>query len=110
MTVREPDDAFDSPDFGKRRVKAKINNKTTTVLVKAATFEEALQWLRRGSAIRRRAWHNASKLILVGTDVFIMLPGNDPTAAKNMGTAYTRPPQRWEPYPGDFMASDWMKA
>lgn len=63
------------------------------------TFEAAMKWLRRGYAIRRRAWHPGSYIFRAAGDVFVVLP-----------VQLHRTPQVWRPYPQDFLAIDWARA
>lgn len=64
-------------------------------VLKPVTFETALGWLRRGKAVRRRAWHAESMIFRLDIQVFVKLP--------------KRAPQVWQPYPQDFLATDWEK-
>lgn len=75
---------------------------------KGATFENAMRWLRRGHAIRRRAWHVASHIFRTGQDVFVRLPGHEPSTG--LLGVYKRAPDIWRPYPEDFLATDWTIA
>jgi hypothetical protein len=78
---------------------------------KPVRFEQALKWLRAGKPVRRRSWHEDSKLVRIDQNIFCRLPGPDP-ATQDMGGAlnYPRPPQRWQPYASDFLATDWTLA
>lgn len=64
----------------------------------AVPFETALGWLRRGFRVRRRGWHPESAIFRLGQDVFVKLPD-----------VITRGPKVWQPYPQDFLATDWVK-
>lgn len=66
---------------------------------KPINFETAFAALRRGKAIRRRAWLPDSKIFRLGADVFVKLPNN-----------MDRGPSVWKPYPDDFLATDWRIA
>lgn len=76
----------------------------TTLTAKAkkttpVTFEQAMSWLRKGTPIRRRAWHPESKIFRLGSDVFVKLP-----------SMFAHTPSTWKPYAADFLATDWAKA
>lgn len=66
---------------------------------KPMTFEEAMQFLRRGRSIQRRAWNVNSMIFALSDKVFIKLP--------NGHEAYGSAPTFWKPYPQDFLADDW---
>jgi hypothetical protein len=76
-------------------MKTKIKKLTA---IKPMTFETAMAALRRGKAIRRRAWHPECVIFRLGADVFVKLPNR-----------YERGPSVWRPYPNDFLANDWAQ-
>lgn len=66
---------------------------------KLLPFERVLTAFRSGKATkaRRRAWHQGSRLVLVDTSLFVMNP-----------SFFGPAPKKWEPYPQDFLAKDWV--
>lgn len=71
---------------------------------KPVTFEQAMVWLRKGTPIRRHEWHVESRIFALGDEVYVQLP-----RFMNGGKKWSVPTP-WQPYPTDFLATDWVKA
>lgn len=72
------------------------------------TFEEAMYFLRKGKAIRRKSWHHQSRLVKFENGVRIILPPHVPGALVTTKNGEVLPAlQAWYPYSHDFFARDW---